>query len=81
MPKRSVDEAPTPDRGYNRETIPWKEESWKRDDAPADARDSFYVALYDSLRRGAPLEVKPEQSRLQMAVIEKCLRQSPIHKR
>ena len=39
------------------------------------------AALYESLRRGAPLEVKPEQSRLQMAVIENCLRQSPIHKR
>jgi len=37
----------------------------------------FYSMLYDTLTRGAPLQITPEQVRRQIAVIEECHRQNP----
>jgi len=74
LPPRPVDERPTPDRSYNRETIPWKEETWE---SPTGSRwGQFYDDLYQTLHTGAPLVVRPETVRRQMAIIEECFRQS-----
>ena len=74
MPERPVDEQPTADRSYNREEIPWQEDRWE---APEGTSwNLFYDDLYRALREGAPLVIRPEQVRLQMAVIDECLRQS-----
>ncbi len=79
LPPRQVDEQPTPDRGYNTEPIPWKEESWLRKDYVGPTQEGFYLDLYESLCHGAPLAVKPEEVRRQMWVIEQCFKQSPVY--
>lgn len=67
---------------YCSEKLKWYEESW---DVPADEADLFttissryYEMLYRSIVDGAPLEVKPEEVRQQIAVIEECHRQNPL---
>ena len=37
----------------------------------------FYTMLYMTLTQNAPLEITPEQVRMQIAVIEECHRQNP----
>ncbi|MEM2926940.1 MAG: Gfo/Idh/MocA family oxidoreductase [Candidatus Bathyarchaeia archaeon] len=72
LPPRRVETEPTPDRSYNVEEIPWKEESW----SSAGSKDSatcFYEELYKTLRWGAPLKITPEFVRRIMGIIEKCL--------
>ncbi|CAK4869905.1 unnamed protein product [Aphanomyces euteiches] len=39
--------------------------------------EKLYLKLYDTLVTGAPLEITPQQVRLQMAVMEECRRQNP----
>jgi len=79
LPERCVSEEPTPDRSYNREDIPWTEQTWTRpDDAPPGGR-VLYERLYETVRRGAPLAVTPEQVRRQIAIIEECSRQSGLY--
>lgn len=42
----------------------------------------YYTMLYNTLTRGTPLKITPEQVRRQIAVIEECRRQNPqIYKR
>ena len=66
---------------YCRERLKWHTRSW---DVPKSKRDlfgsmaaQFYSSLYGTLTRGAPLVVKPEEIRQQIAVIEQCHRQNP----
>jgi scyllo-inositol 2-dehydrogenase (NADP+) len=80
LPSRQVSDQPTPDRSYNSEPIPWKEETWKEDAQNRQAWGSFYDDLYQTIRAGAPLVIKPQEVRRQMAVIEKCMKQSPIYR-
>jgi len=79
LPQRKVETEPTPDRSYNVEEIPWKEESWTtREDSFLTSGILFYEALYDSLRNGASPPVNPEISRKVMWVIEKCFEQCKV---
>ena len=74
LPPRKVETTPTPDRSYNREEIPWKEESWSFSGADywRAGGIGFYRELYKTLRQGSPLSVTPESVRRVMWVIEKC---------
>jgi acyl-CoA thioesterase-1 len=81
LPPRQVDEQPTPNRGYNTEPIPWKEETWIRKDYTGPTTEGFYLDLYESIRHGAPLAIKPEEVRRQMWVIEQCMKQSAIYQK
>jgi len=45
--------------------------------ASQDMTAIFYTMLYNTLTRGTPLKIMPEQVRRQIAVIEKCRRQNP----
>ncbi len=67
---------------YCTEELKWYEHSW---DAPTDKQDVFtygtgrlYSMLYDHIVEGKPLEVTPEQVRLQIAIMEECHRQCPL---
>lgn len=67
---------------YCTESLKWYEESW---DVPADQADLFttiahryYHMLYETIVNGAPLAIKPEEVRLQIAVAEECHRQNPL---
>jgi len=72
LPPRQVDTKPTPDRSYNVEKIPWKEESWSSEAEYQSSGIAFYKELYKTLRYGAPLPVTPEIVRKVMWIIEKC---------
>lgn len=78
LPLRTVEREPVPDRSYNAEDIPWKEETWdlSRDSGPGQT--GFYLDLYNILRKGVPLTITPESVRRQIAVIEECHKQCPL---
>jgi predicted dehydrogenase len=78
LPERKVDEQPTPERTYNNEKIPFKEESWSAEDDKGPGETGFYLDLYESIRNGKPLVIRPEETRRQIWVMEECRRQAPI---
>ncbi len=72
LPPREVDVQPTPDRSYNREDIPWKEETWDISEFKGPGDTGFYLDLYETIRHGAPLAITPESVRRQVKVLEYC---------
>ena len=77
-PPLVLDETPTPDRSYNREVLPWREEEVALvHDGPSGVQQ-LYHSLYASIREGQPLAITPESVRHQMAVIERCRALSPV---
>jgi len=72
LPPRKVETEPTPDRSYNWEEIPWKEETWNLSKDHKSGEILFYEDLYKTLREGAPLSITPQSVRRVMWVIEKC---------
>ena len=86
-----------PDRtpAYPQESLTWHTGAWPMADtkskqagySAATAASQgmtriFYTMLYNTLTRGTPLKITPEQVRRQIAVIEECRRQNPqIYKR
>jgi len=73
LPPRQLDTRPTPDRSYNVEEIPWREEKWVMDENSPSGEVTFYEELYKSLRQDAPPPVTPESVRRVMWVIQKCM--------
>lgn len=78
LPDRPVDAAPTPDRTYNKEELPWREETWQDPKTYRKKAVPFYLDLYDTLRNGAPLVITPESVHRQLAVLEKCRELCPL---
>lgn len=74
LPPRQVQTEPTPDRSYNAEQIPWKEENWEKKEEYVKSALRFYKDLYETLRHGAPLKITPESVRRVMWVVEQCLK-------
>jgi predicted dehydrogenase len=72
LPDRPVSEVSTPDRSYNREDLPWQEETHTCTDSFGDWPLAFYNDLYATLRQGTPLPITPEQVRKRIAIIEKA---------
>ncbi len=78
LPSRPVDRAPTPDRRYNDETLPWVEESAEIPrDGSRKANAEVYRGLYPALREGAPLPITAESVRRQIAVLDRCRALNP----
>jgi scyllo-inositol 2-dehydrogenase (NADP+) len=78
VPPRPVSREPTPDRSYNREELPWREETC---DVSAEHNPGYrkvYLDLYATLRRGEPLAITPESVRRQIAVLDRCRELSPV---
>ncbi|MEM1508130.1 MAG: Gfo/Idh/MocA family oxidoreductase [Candidatus Bathyarchaeia archaeon] len=80
LPPRRVETEPTPDRSYNIEEIPWREEGWSIAESEYWSVNAilFYQELYKTLRQGEPLAVTPEMVRRVMWVIEKCFEKCKI---
>ncbi len=79
LPARQVSREPTPDRSYNREELPWVEETCDvSKEGHRTNNQRLYHGLYATLRRGAPLAITPESIRRQIAVLEKCRELCPI---
>ena len=81
-PKHSLRREPMEGRAYCQEPLSWLTGSW---DSPKDSPplfDTMAIALYRNLHgaltEGTPLDVKAEEVRLQIAVIEECHRQNPL---
>ena len=73
--KREVDEAPTPDRSYNSEDLPWsKERVWEPGKATPKSQTVFYTTLHEALMKRAAPPITPESVRRQMKLIEECHR-------
>lgn len=75
---RVLDVRPTPDRSYNRDELPWHEDSWTFDGSIDDAYRGFYHDLYATIRNGAPLVITPESVRRVMWLQEECHRLAPL---
>ncbi len=83
-PEQHLIREPLPGRKYCSEQLTWHEGSW---DLSEESKDwfqnmchAYYTYLYDTLVNGAPLKIKPEEVRQQIAVIEECHRQNPLSK-
>ncbi|MBV7335616.1 Gfo/Idh/MocA family oxidoreductase [Chloroflexi bacterium TSY] len=77
-PPLVLDTTPTVDRSYNREELPWKEESVELINDSAGEVQNLYRSIFASIREGAPLAVTPESVRHQIAVLEKCRELNPV---
>ena len=73
-----LDTQPTPDRGYNREELPWHEETFELVGDFGSGVRQLYDDLYATIRKGAPLVITPESVRRQMAILERCRELSPV---
>lgn len=73
------------DRKYCHEPLDWTEETWTPPNTGLDSFQTiskgFYDSVHNALVKGAPLVVKPEQVRRQVAVLEACHSQNPLPKR
>lgn len=78
LPPRSLDPAPTPDRSYNRDQIPWIDKEWREEEEPGIGFAGFYLDLYGSIRHGTPPPVTPESVRRAIWLQEECHRLSPL---
>lgn len=75
---RTLDLRPTPDRSYNRDSLPWHEDSWELTEDTDEAYRGFYRDLHATTRHGAPLAVTPESVRRTMWLQEECHRLAPL---
>jgi len=84
-PKQSLVRDPMPGRRYCGEKLPWVEKTWTVPKSKANAfpymARQFYNHLYETLTKGAPLVITPEQVRRQIAVIEEAHRQNPMSRK
>ena len=78
LPKRKVDERPTPDRSYNHEDVTFTERTWSAAQDKSLGERAFYPDLRKTLRQGAPLHVTPESVRRQMKVLDLCRAMAPV---
>ena len=73
---------PLPGPSYCRENLKLVEKTWKPTKAQQNAfgymSKCFYDHLYKVLREGAPLQITPQQVRVQMQVMEECHRQNRL---
>lgn len=77
-PPLALDTNPTPDRSYNMEELPWREERY---DVPRDFLGEvrhLFRDLYTTIRQDAPLVITPESVRRQMAILARCRELSPV---
>ncbi len=72
LPPCELDFAPTPDRGYNREQIPWQEGSWSVEEDTGPGYTGYYLDLYETIRNGAPLVITAESARRNVWLQEEC---------
>lgn len=75
---RTLDLRPTPDRSYNRDTLPWHEDRWQLTGDRDDAYRGFYHDLHATIRHSAPLAITPESVRRTMWLQEECHRLAPL---
>ena len=78
LPKREVDEHPTPDRGYNRENLKMTEKSWDASKTKNPGEYGFYPDVYRSIIDDKPMYISPESVRRQIWVMDECRKLAPV---
>jgi scyllo-inositol 2-dehydrogenase (NADP+) len=78
LEERNVERTPTPDRGYNSETLPWQSDSCETGEGLDLVVTQFYEDLYRSVRHGEPLFITPESVRRTIALIEECKQNADV---
>jgi predicted dehydrogenase len=80
IPVRTLTEEPTPDRSYNSDGLKQHcvEKTWTAKDDTGPGEAGFYLDLYDALRNGKPVQIKPEQVRRQLKVLDQCRKMAPV---
>lgn len=78
LPPRELDTRPTPDRSYNRDEIPWREDSWSPAIGHGEAYIQYYEDLFQTIRHGAPLVITPESVYRVIELQEQCHQLSPV---
>lgn len=68
-PPLRLDREPTPDRSYNREQLPWVEESCDLSGVATDGMTLLYRELYGALRGERPLAITPQSVRRLMQIL------------
>lgn len=76
-PPLVLETQPTPDRSYQREELPWHEETCELIRDPIAEMQQLYRDLYATIRHGAPLVITPESVRRQVVILETCRALSP----
>jgi scyllo-inositol 2-dehydrogenase (NADP+) len=77
-PPLVLDARPTPDRSYNEEALPWREERCEPVGDFGSTLRQLYRDLYATIRQGTPLAITAESVRRQVAILEKCRELSPV---
>ena len=77
-PPLVLDTKPTPDRSYNSETLPWKEESFTPEFGFFTSMNKLYGDIYDSIRTGGPVAISAASVRRQVEILERCREISPV---
>lgn len=77
-PPLLLDTRPTPDRSYNREELPWHEESLEPARSFGEEARQLYRELHAALLGMGPLMITPESVRRQMVILERCRELSPV---
>jgi len=77
-PPLVLDTKPTPDRSYNREQLPWHEDSLELARNFGDEARQLYRDLHAALLGTGPLVITPESVRRQMVILERCRELSPV---
>ena len=73
-----LDTKPTPDRSYNSETLPWKEESFRPEFNFSTSMNDLYGDIYDAIRTGSPVAISAASVRRQVEILERCREISPV---
>ena len=77
-PPLALDTNPTPDRSYNSETLPWKEESFTPEFSFFTSMNDLYGDIYDAIRKGSPPAISAASVRRQVEILERCRAISPV---
>lgn len=78
LPKREVSEEAAENRAYNKEEIPWQEESWEPPEDAMGLGEAFYRHLHQALEEGRAPDITADHARRIMAVLDECHRQTGI---
>ncbi len=77
-PPLLLDTKPTPDRSYNNETLPWKEESFTPEFSFFTSMNDLYGDIHDAIRSGSPVAISAASVRRQVEILERCRQISPV---
>jgi scyllo-inositol 2-dehydrogenase (NADP+) len=73
LPDRPVDRSTAAaERRFNREELPWQEQSWRNDAPEGRDYEAFYHDLHRHIRGGGELVITPQSVRRTLSVLEQC---------